>query len=198
MTADPNGTTGAGAPPEGEGPATGPSPHGDGEVEVAVEPLPTHEEIERTRRQRDEYLEALQRMKADFENFRKRTERDRVQQRVAAAREVVLAVVPVLDNLERAVSFLGAQDETLVGGVEMVRHQLAQVLEGQGLVEVPALGEMFDPTAHEAVTMQPSPKPEGTVVGVVEKGYRLGDAVVRAAKVIVAAPPPEGTGPGEG
>jgi molecular chaperone GrpE len=184
-------TTQAGRPAEAEpldgsvaaGPAEVAEDVGTQEAEPADGPR-----LEEVARQRDEYLDALQRMKADFENFRKRTERDRVQQRVSAAREVVMAVVPVLDNLERAVSFLGAQDESLVGGVEMVRHQLAQVLEGQGLTEVPALGTEFDPTLHEAVSVQPSPQPEGTVVGVVEKGYRLGDSVVRAAKVIVAAP----------
>lgn len=161
-----------------------------GAVEESAVPLPTHEELEQVRVQRDEYLGALQRMKADFENFRKRNERDRLVQRAAAARDVVMAVLPVLDNLERAVEALVQAGDEHAGGVEMVRVQLAQVLEGQGLKELEALGQPFDPTVHEALSLVPADAPEGTVVSVVEKGYRLGDGIVRAAKVVVASAPP--------
>lgn len=163
--------------------------HAGGAVEETAVPLPTHAELEQVTRQRDEYLDALQRLKADFENFRKRNERDRQQQRASAAREVVLAVLPVLDNLERAVEALSALGDEAAGGVDMVRIQLSSVLGGQGLVEVEAMGVAFDPTVHEALSMVPADAPEGTVVNVVEKGYRLGDGVVRAAKVIVASGP---------
>jgi molecular chaperone GrpE len=160
-------------------------------VEVAVEPLPTHEEHEQVVRERDGYLDALQRMKADFDNFRKRMERERVHHRAAAAREVVVQVLPVLDNLERAVGALSQQDAALAGGVDMVRGQLAAVLSGHGLAEVPAEGAPFDPTVHEAIASVPSADhAEGTVIEVVEKGYRAGDDLVRAAKVVVAAAPP--------
>ncbi len=138
-------------------------------------------------RERDEYLDALQRMKAEFENFRKRTDRDRVAQRDATTREVVLDVVPVLDNLGRAVEALGQVDEGLVEGVEMVRQQLAAVLGERGLSEIEVLGEKFDPTQHDAVSMAPSPAAEGTIIAVVQKGYRMGDVVIRAAKVVVSA-----------
>lgn len=163
-------------PAEAEAPAADATPEPD-----AAGPL-----AEATR-ERDAYLDALQRMKAEFENYRKRTDRDRVAQRDAAAREVVLDVVPVLDNLERAVAALGQSDPTLVEGVEMVRQQLAAVLGGRGLQEIEVLGQAFDPTQHDAVSMAPSPEAEGTIVAVVQKGYRMGDAVVRAAKVVVSA-----------
>lgn len=169
--------------------ATAASAGSGGAVEESAVPLPTHEELEHVSRQRDEYLDALQRLKADFENFRKRSERDRQQQRVSAARDVVVAVLPVLDNLERAVEALAALGDEAAGGVDMVRLQLSSVLGGQGLVELDALGQPFDPTVHEALSMVPADAPEGTVVNVVEKGYRLGDGVVRAAKVIVASGP---------
>ena len=167
---------------------------GDDDDEPAADE-PTEEPAEATaedalagvERERDQYLDALQRMKAEFENYRKRTDRDRLAQRDAAAREVVLDVVPVLDNLERAVEALGQADATLADGVEMVRQQLSAVLNGRGLQEIEVLGQAFDPTLHDAVSMAPSPEPEGTIVAVVQKGYRMGDAVVRAAKVVVSA-----------
>jgi molecular chaperone GrpE len=168
------------APAPGDGAADG--------LELAAEPLPAHEELERTRAERDEYLDGLRRMKAEFENFRKRMERERVHQRAAAAREVVATVLPVLDNLERAVAALRQQDDGLAEGVEMVRGQLGAVLAGHGLAEVEALGRPFDPNVHEAVASIPVPDAvEGTVVEVVEKGYRSGDDLLRAAKVVVAA-----------
>lgn len=181
--------------PVGEGPdpaaAEGPP---DG-LELELEPLPTHAEVEQLRRERDEYLDQLQRERAEFANFRRRAERDRVAQRAATTREVVLAVLPVLDNLERAVSALGQRDPELAGGVDMVRVQLAQVLSECGLSEVVAFGQPFDPNLHDAIASVPSPEhPEGTVVEVVEKGYRTESELVRAAKVVVAAPPPAAGG----
>jgi molecular chaperone GrpE len=175
---------GHGGPADGPAPADAPAE----DLEVAVEPLPSHEDLERLARERDEYLDGLKRMKAEFENFRKRMERERVHQRAAAAREVVVTVLPVLDNLERAVAALRKQDETLAGGVDMVRGQLQAVLGGHGLAEVDALGRAFDPNLHEAVASIPVPDAvEGTVVEVIEKGYRSGDDLLRAAKVVVAA-----------
>lgn len=138
-------------------------------------------------RERDEYLDALQRLKAEFENYRKRSDRERISQRDATSREVVLEIVPVLDNLDRACTAPGAEQSPLYEGVEMVRQQLAAVLGGRGLAEMDVVGQPFDPTQHDAVTMAPSDQPEGTIVAVVQKGYRMGDVVIRAAKVVVAA-----------
>lgn len=144
-------------------------------------------ELDEARRERDEYLDALQRLKAEFENFRKRNERDRIVQRDGAVRDVVLDVVPVLDNLERAVDALGAADPSLAEGVEMVRQQLAAVLGGRGLQHMEVVGQQFDPNQHDAVSMAPAAEPEGTVIAEAQKGYRMGDTVIRAAKVVVSS-----------
>lgn len=179
--ADP-GVDSASAP--GEGPVDDRPPVDDPAVAAA-------EALEAAQRERDEYLDALQRMKAEFDNYRKRMDRDRVQLRAGGVRDVVMEVLPVLDNLERAVEALTRQDAALADGVDMVRGQLTAVLGGHGLVEVPARGETFDPTLHEAVAVVPDARhAEGVVIEVVQKGYRAGDDLVRAAKVVVSAGTP--------
>jgi molecular chaperone GrpE len=184
---DPAGGTPAGRRPFESAPQT---PIGN-EIELDVEPLPSHEELLQLREERDAYLDQLQRERAEFANFRRRTERERVTQRAAVIRDVVLQVLPVLDNLERAVSALTQKDPMLAGGVDMVRAQLAQVLAGHGLSEVEAAGQQFDPNVHDAIASVPSAQhAEGVVVEVVEKGYRTDADLVRAAKVVVATAPP--------
>jgi molecular chaperone GrpE len=137
--------------------------------------------------ERDEYLDALQRLKAEFDNFRKRTARDREAVGVAATRDVVRDLLPVMDNLERAVAALGDQGEGIVAGLEMVRGQLAALLSGHGVEEIPAHGEAFDPTVHEAIAAVPSDDHEdGAVIEVVEKGYRHAEHVLRPTRVVIA------------
>ena len=161
------------------------------ELELDVEPLPTHEEVVQLREERATYLDQLQRERAEFANFRRRTERERVSQRAAVIRDVMQQILPVLDNLERAVAALSSQDPALAGGVDLVRVQLTQVLAGHGLTELDAVGRPFDPNVHDAIASVPSADhAEGVVVEVVEKGYRTDAELVRAAKVVVATPPP--------
>jgi molecular chaperone GrpE len=161
----------------------------DGAVEEAA-PEPT--ELERVSAERDQYLDALQRLKAEFDNFRKRNERERQTVALGATRDVVRGLLPVMDNLERAVAALGDQGEGIVAGLEMVRGQLAGLLTGHGVEEIPAHGEAFDPMVHEAIASVPSPgHPEGTVVEVVEKGYRQAEHVLRPTRVVIAARPAE-------
>ncbi len=163
-----------------------PGPPADG-LELDVEPLPTHEQVAQLRDERDTYLDQLQRERAEFANFRRRVERDRVTLRAGVIKDVIGQILPVLDNLERAVTALTAQDPSLVGGVDMVRVQMAQVLVANGVVEVPALGHPFDPNLHDAIASVPSSDaPEGMVIEVVEKGYRTDAELVRAAKVVVS------------
>ena len=139
--------------------------------------------------QRDEYLDALQRLKAEFDNYRRRAERDRQAAAAAAARDVVRGLLPVMDNLERAVEALGDQGEAIVAGVEMVRGQLAGVLAGQGVAEIPAqTGGAFDPNVHEAIAQVPVPgTTAGSIVEVVEKGYLHSEIVLRPTRVVVAS-----------
>ena len=144
-------------------------------------------EIERLAAVRDQYLDALQRLKAEFDNFRKRNDRDRQTIALGATREVVRDLLPVMDNLERAVLALGDQGDQIVAGLEMVRGQLAGLLTGHGVEEIPAHGIAFDPTVHEAIASVPSPDhPEGTVIEVVEKGYRHSEHVLRPTRVVIA------------
>jgi molecular chaperone GrpE len=163
---------------------------GSHELELELEPLPTYAELVQLREERDRYLDQLQRARAEFANFRRRTERERDSQRTAIVRDVVQQILPVLDNLERAVRALAQKDPALADGVDMVRLQLMQVLAGLGLTEVDAVGHPFDPQVHDAIASVPTADyPEGAVVEVVEKGYRIDSELVRAAKVVVATPP---------
>lgn len=143
--------------------------------------------------ERDEYLDALQRTKAEFDNYRKRVERDRVQSAQRAGRDLLEQLLPVMDSLERAVETIAAVDEQLGSGLRAVRDQLAGVVRARGVEQVVTEeGGRFDPAEHEAVQSVPSAEHEpGTVMAVVQTGYRFGDGgILRPARVVVAAAPP--------
>ena len=169
----------------------------DDEASVtAVVPVDEHDKVVA---ERDEYLDALQRLKAEFDNYRRRVDRDRELQHHAGVRDLVGELLPVIDNLERAIAALGGGGDQIVAGVEMVRGQLAGLLSGRGVEEIQAHWTAFDPTVHEAVSQHPTDEhDEGTVVHVAEKGYRLGETVLRPAKVVVAARPPRPEGERDG
>ena len=175
------------APEEPEVPAEEAGPPGS----EGMAPDETIDDLAQLTRERDDYLDQLQRTRADFDNYRKRMERERPLLAEAGVRDLVSELLPVLDNLERALEALvAAGDEgatCIVAGVDMVRQQLGGLLVGRGVEEIPAAGESFDPTIHEAVQGVPSPDhPEGTVIAVVERGYRMSDAVIRPARVVVS------------
>jgi molecular chaperone GrpE len=137
--------------------------------------------------ERDEYLDLLQRKQAEFENFRKRTARDQERLVAHAHERLVRELLPVLDDLERALEAAERHEEAaLVDGVKLVERSLRAALEKEGLVEIETDGP-FDPHVHEAVLAQPREDAEpGAVVDVLQRGYRLGGKVVRPARVIVA------------
>ncbi|MEW6637687.1 MAG: nucleotide exchange factor GrpE [Actinomycetota bacterium] len=140
-------------------------------------------ELERTRRERDEYLDALQRLKAEFDNARKRQQRELARVTEAAAFELVAELLPVLDNLDRALEAEGDIRE----GVRATRDQLISVLEKEGLAPVATDGQQFDPNVHEAVMSQPSEEhEEGTVLQTFQRGYLFNGRPLRPAKVVVA------------
>lgn len=141
--------------------------------------------------ERDEYLDSLQRLQADFDNYRKRVTRDSQASSSRVAAEIVEELLPVLDNFERAMqSAMNHDKQVLSEGVELVFRQLREVLDRRGLCEIEAMGEEFDPTHHEAVLCQPSDEhDEGKIVNVLEKGYRVDDKVVRPARVVVSEGP---------
>ena len=138
-------------------------------------------------RQRDDYLDALQRLKAEFDNFRKRIVRDQENLFARANERLVKELIPVVDDLERALEAAAAHEEVkLEDGVRLVHRALSDALAKEGLVEVPTDGA-FDPHTQEALLSQPSAEPEGTVIEVLQKGYKLGDVVLRPARVVVSA-----------
>jgi molecular chaperone GrpE len=141
------------------------------------------EELEATRLERDQYLDALRRLKAEFENSRKRQERERARILSMASERLVQELLPVLDNLDRALEAGGDIRE----GVQATREQLAEVLAEEGLLPVASDGQPFDPNVHDAVMGQPSEEHEdGTIIQTFQRGYLLNGKPIRPAKVVVA------------
>jgi molecular chaperone GrpE len=141
------------------------------------------EELEAVRAERDEHLDSLKRLRAEFENTRKRQERERERILHTAAEKLVKELLPVVDNLDRALEVEGDIRE----GVRSIRDQLVNVLNEEGLSPVASDGETFDPNVHEAVMGQPSEEHEdGTVIQTFERGYLLNGKPIRPAKVVVA------------
>jgi molecular chaperone GrpE len=143
-------------------------------------------------RKAEEYLNDLRRVAAEFDNYRKRVARESEAHALRATESMVGELLPVLDNLERALDASEHHEEAKVAeGVKLVKQQLASLLAHRGLEEIPcAPGDEFDPHVHEALSHQPSEHPEGVVAAVWQRGYRLGDRVVRAARVVVSSGPP--------
>ncbi|HEX4747884.1 MAG TPA: nucleotide exchange factor GrpE [Gaiellaceae bacterium] len=137
--------------------------------------------------ERDEYLELAQRVQADFENYRKRAVRDQERLVAHAHERLVRELLPILDDLERALEAAEQHEEAkLVEGVKLVEQSLRAALRKEGLHEIETDGQ-FDPHVHEALLTQPGNGAEpGSVLEVLQRGYRVGDRVVRPAKVIVA------------
>ena len=135
----------------------------------------------------EEHLADLQRLAAEFDNYRKRAARDQESLVARAHERLVKELLPVLDDLERALEAAEAHEEAkLEEGVALVARSLADVLRKEGLEEVPTDGK-FDPHVHEALLSQPSEVEEGGVIEVIQKGYRLGDRVLRPARVVVSS-----------
>jgi molecular chaperone GrpE len=158
--------------------------------QVPAQPArPTLEEkLEALEAERDERLDDLQRLAADFDNYRKRVARDQESLVARAHERLVKELLPVLDDLERALAAAEEHEEAkLEEGVRLVHRELADALQREGLAEIETNGR-FDPHVHEALLAQPSEAEEGSVIEVVQKGYRLGDHVLRPARVVVAGP----------
>ncbi|MDX6511729.1 MAG: molecular chaperone GrpE [Gaiellaceae bacterium] len=164
--------------------------------EVVEEAAPAEDDLQArlaaAEAERDAHLEALQRVAADFENYRKRAARDQAAFSARANERLVAELLPILDSLEKAVEAAGAHEAAkLEEGVGLVHRQLADALAKEGVGEIDTEGK-FDPHVHEAMLSQPSEAEEGSVLEVLQKGYRLGDRVLRPARVVVAAAPPLG------
>ena len=138
--------------------------------------------------ERDDYLEQLQRSRADFANFRRRTEQERAQIREIANQVLLAQLVPVLDDFQRALAAVPEdQRETpLVQGLELIERKFWGVLERAGVTPIEAVGQPFDPALHEAVDSVPGTAAD-TVVDVYQTGYRLGQGLLRPAMVKVGS-----------
>jgi molecular chaperone GrpE len=138
--------------------------------------------------ERDEYLNDLKRVAAEFENYRKRVLRDQESLVARAHERLVRELLPVLDDLERALAAAEEHEEAkLEEGVRLVHRELKAALDREGIAEIDTEGH-FDPHVHEALLSQPSEAEEGSVLEVLQKGYKLGNHVLRPARVVVAAP----------
>jgi molecular chaperone GrpE len=157
--------------------------------EDAGEVLPAEEEspLADMTRERDEYLDTLQRLQAEFDNYRKRAAREQSAIVARASERLVKELIPVLDDHERALEAAAEHEEAaLEEGVRLTHRALADALQREGLSEIETNGK-FDPHIHESLLSQPDDDAEsGDVLQVLQKGYRLGDKVIRPARVIVA------------
>jgi molecular chaperone GrpE len=179
-------------------PAPEPEPEGDAATpHVAEEEEQDHEaqlehdleELAAKAEKADEYLELAQRTKADFENYRKRAAREAAGAQERGIVKLALELLPAVDDLDRALQASdGSPDaDTLASGLKLVHAGVLAALARVGIEPYSPVGERFDPQHHEAVAQQPVDGAEpGTIVEVYQRGYRLGDAVLRPARVVVA------------
>ena len=142
-------------------------------------------ELESAMAERDRYFDQLQRTAADYANFRRRTEQERTESSRLMSAALVINLLPVYDDLDRAVASVDAQLAGLnwVQGVTAIHQKFKRLLEAMGVQEVEAEGQAFDPARHEAVGRQPGE--EGKVLHVIQKGYQVQDKLIRPAMVIV-------------
>lgn len=171
-------------------------PQGLSESEVAQILIDLSEAQERAAKldmERKHLYDTVVRRQAEFENFRKRVDRERTEMHAKARADVVTQLLSVLDNLERA---LGSADQaesdesiriSIITGVKLIHRQFLDVMLGLGLTPVKTVGEAFDPHVHEAVTTEASSElPENTIIAELQKGYKLGDRLLRPSMVKVA------------
>jgi molecular chaperone GrpE len=147
------------------------------------------DELVRVAAQRDEYLALAQRTQADFENYRKRVARESALAQERGVAKLVNELLPALDNLDRALA-AAAADDPLLEGVRLVRSELSAALARVGVESFAPLGQKFDPALHEAMATTShagSGGEEGAIVEVYQPGYRLGEQIIRPARVVVAA-----------
>jgi molecular chaperone GrpE len=168
-------------------------PAGDEDPANEAEALEHKEAVEaenplaRAQRERDEYLDLARRAQADFENYRKRAATAAAAAGERARSGLVRELLPVVDNLERALASAADGEQHLAEGVRLVHSELIAVLERNGVQQFDPVGERFDPTEHEALSTRGQDGAEpGVVLDVVEKGYRTNGTVLRPARVVVS------------
>ena len=159
----------------------------DTATEQTTEEVTVEEQLkEQVQQEKDKYL----RLFAEFENYKKRTSRERIELFQTASKDVMVAMLPVLDDFERALLHIeeDKEAEELRKGVLLIYNKLIQTLQQKGLAKIEVeKGDKFDPDHHEAVTQIPAPTDDlkGKIVDVIEKGYKLGETVIRFPKVVI-------------
>jgi molecular chaperone GrpE len=162
-------------------------PSGEEDPANEQELLEEKEEAAETSEQPQDYLALAQRIQADFENYRKRAAKEAALAGQRAKSGLVRELLPVVDNLERALASAG-DEQHLAEGVRLVHSELIAVLERNGVEQFDPRGERFDPEEHEALSMRSEDGAEsGTVLDVVEKGYRANGSILRPARVVVSS-----------
>ena len=151
---------------------------------------PSPDPLDELRRERDSLQDRLLRTAAEFDNYRKRVERDRRELSEFAAADAMLELLPIIDNLERALQAPSGGDvDAFRKGVEMIHKQMLDLLRKRGVKPIEALGADFDPNVHQAVLHEPSDEHrEGEVMQELQRGYTLGERLLRPAMVKVAKP----------
>jgi molecular chaperone GrpE len=171
----------AGEPSGEEDPANERQALADKEEVEQLDPLT------RVQRERDEYLDLARRAQADFENYRKRAAREAAAAGERAKSGLVRELLPIVDNLERALASAGQGEQHLAEGVHLVHNELIAVLERNGVEQFDPAGQRFDPSEHEALSTRDEDGAEsGVVLDVVEKGYRANGTILRPARVVVS------------
>ena len=145
-------------------------------------------EVEEKQTLLEEMTNRYQRLQADFDNFRRRTRQEKEEISSVVAQDLILQILPVIDNLERALDGKSQQDaKAIVAGIEMIYRQMVNLLAKNGLEAIEAVGVMFNPEQHQAVIRaEDSEHPDGTILEELQKGYRVRDKVVRPSMVKVA------------
>jgi len=181
---------GAHGDPGAKGPAIAATELADAETAVAGAQAAALDAaaLDEVARERDALTDSLLRLRAEFENFRKRAARELIEARDRARGELLGELLPVLDNLERALDAAEHHEESKVlGGVRLTRDLFVDLLRRSGVEEIETVGAPFDPHVHDAMLEQPSDQDEGIVAAVLERGYRQGDRVLRPARVAVSS-----------
>jgi len=172
--------------------ATPNEPNAKDQADAASAPAaPPGDELARAIRQRDEHFDQLQRTRAEFVNYQKRSKAQAESDRAYLVGALAVDVIAALDNFERAIEAArAAKAQGIVEGLDLVHRQLLAALGKHGIEPISVVGQPFDPNQHEAVMQQPDAgHPEGTVVAELARGYRLKDRVLRPAKVAVSVKP---------
>ena len=171
---------------EADEPSGEEDPANERELLEEKEEVEAEDPLARTERERDEYLDLARRAQADFENYRKRAAKEAAAAGERAKSGLIRELLPIVDNLERALASAEEGEQHLAEGVRLVHAELIAVLERNGVEQFDPAGDKFDPTEHEALSVRPHGE-SGVVVDVVEKGYRANGTVLRPARVVVSS-----------